>query len=209
MLVAQEVPDGSLVVDCYQPLNLAACLQLAALGMRACLRYIDNLTAREAEWITEDAKMGLLFVRSCRAGGWLPTAIMGTSDGQQIAHAIAVLGCPKGVSGIIDHEGPGGSVVDEALYLNAAYEALAGYCLPAVYVGAGTRLTADQLWHSLKMTRYMKSGSNVPDVAVRGYCVVQEPPLDRELPGLPNRKFDVSRANADRLGGRLVMAVAA
>jgi hypothetical protein len=208
MLVAQEVPDGAMVVDCYQPLDLGSCLQLAAIGAKACLRYTDSTTQREVEWITEDAHMGILFVRTCRKGGWLPTAIMGTSDGQQIARAVATFGCPKGITGIVDHEGPGGTAQDEILYLNAAYDALVSYCLPCVYVGAGTRLTSFQLRHSLKMTRYMKSGSNVPDVDDRGYCMVQEAPLDRELPGLPGRKFDVSHAKADRLGGRLVMAVA-
>ena len=31
-LIAAEVPDGSLLVDCFQALDLPSCLQLAALG---------------------------------------------------------------------------------------------------------------------------------------------------------------------------------
>jgi hypothetical protein len=207
MLVAQEVPDGALVVDCFQPLDLASCLQLAALGMKACLRYTDSLTSREIEWITEDAHMGLMLVKACRKGGWVPTPLAGTSDGHAISHAAARLGLPKGVSAWIDLEGSGGTADSEAVYANAAFAEM-GYALGGIYVGAGCHMDAFALYHDLTCSRYWKSGSNVPTPADRGFCLVQEPPLDRELPGLPGRLFDVSRATADAKGGRAVMAAA-
>ncbi len=207
MLVAQETPDGSLVVDCYQPLDLAACLQLAALGMKGVARYIDNLTSREIEWIVDHGHMGLMLVKACRKGGWVPTPLEGTADGQAIAHAAAVLGFPRGVSAWIDLEGSGGTAESEAAYANTAFAEM-GYTLGGIYVGAGCHLDGFALYHDLTCSRYWKSGSNVPTPVERGFCLVQESPLDRELPGLPGRRFDVSRANADRLGGRLVMAVA-
>jgi hypothetical protein len=48
----------------------------------------------------------------------------------------------------------------------------AGY-LPGLYVGANCRLTGEQLYHDLKISCYWKSGSNVPSIPVRGYCMVQ------------------------------------
>jgi hypothetical protein len=208
MLIASPVPDGSLLVDTYEPLDLASCLQLSALGYHGCIRYIDNLTPQEVDWITLDGKMGLMLIRSCRRAGWIGTAMMGTSDGQQIAHAAAVLGLPKGVSGFIDDEGAGGNDSDELSYLNAASESLSSYCLAGLYVGEGTHLSSAQLYHDLKFTRYFRSASDVPWVEVRGYCLVQEPPLDRTLSGLPDRTFDVSKASADALGGQLSWAIA-
>jgi hypothetical protein len=206
MLIASPVPDRALIIDCYQPLDVASCLQLAALGYHSCIRYVDNLTPQEVDWIT-DAKMGLMLIRTCRRGGWIPTALSGTSDGQSIAHASAVLGLPKGVTGIIDDEGPGGADTDEIAYCNAAYEALATYCSPELYVGAGTHLSSAQLYHDLRFTGYFHSGSVVPWVEVRGYNLIQDPPLNRELPGLPGRVFDVSQAQADALGSRCVCAI--
>jgi hypothetical protein len=209
MLIAQDVPDGSQIADCYQPLDLPSCLQLSALGFGGVVRYIDNLTLREIEWITDHGKLGLMLIRTCRKEGWKPTRLEGVADGQSIAAASSRLGLPKGVSAWIDDEGPGGVAEDEIAYLNAAYDELVRYCLPGIYVGAGTHLSSNELYHRLKMTRYWHSGSFVPDVETRSYCIRQEPPLNRVLPGMPERLFDVSTAKADNLSGRCVWAVAA
>lgn len=209
MLVAQQVPVGARILDCYQPLDLPSCLQASALGFTGAVRYIDNLTLREIEWITDHGRMGLMLVRTCRAGGWFPTSLAGIADGQSIASAASRFGLPKGISCWIDDEEPGGTAADEIAYLNSAFRELAGYCLPGIYVGAGTHLDADQLYRSLICTRYWHSGSQVPDVATRGYCMHQTPPLNRVLEGMPERLFDVSVANGDSLNGRAVWAIAA
>lgn len=209
MLIAQDVPPGTRVLDTYQPMDLASCLQASALGYGAMVRYIDNLTLREVEWITIDGKMGLMLIRTCRKAGWMPTQLIGTADGQSIAAAAARLGLPKGVSGFLDDEEPGGTAEDEIAYLNAGTDAINTYCLAGGYIGSDTRMSSDQLYHRLRMTRYWKAGSNEPPVAIRGYAMYQEPPLNRILAGMPERLFDVSVANGDALGGRCVMAVAA
>jgi hypothetical protein len=206
-LIAAEVPDGALLVDCFQALDLPSCLQLSALGYKGVVRYVDNLTAREVEWIAEDAHMGLMLVKTCRRGGWTPTVLEGTADGQALSHAAAVLGLPKGVSAWIDLEGSDGTADAEAAYCNAAFAEMS-YCLAGIYVGAGCHMDAFDLYHNLTCSRYWKSGSNVPTPADRGYCLKQVPPLDRVLEGLPGRVFDVDIAWADAKSGRATWAIA-
>jgi hypothetical protein len=59
-------------------------------------------------------------------------------------------------------------------YCNAWFKEVesAGYTT-GVYVGANSILSADELYLSLKTTHYWKSGSDVPVIPHRGYCMVQ------------------------------------
>ena len=73
-------------------------------------------------------------------------------------------------------EGVSGSVgADTVLkYCNAWFRAVsdAGY-VPGIYVGANAGLTGDELYWQLRTKHYWKSGSGVPDIPQRGYCMVQ------------------------------------
>ena len=45
--------------------------------------------------------------------------------------------------------------------------------VPGLYVGSGDILDSEELGEDLVFTLFWQSGSDVPDVAVYGYCMVQ------------------------------------
>jgi hypothetical protein len=73
------------------------------------------------------------------------------------------------------------------------------------YVGAGNGLTGEQLYRRLSLARYWKSASTVPDVAVRGYCLIQTR-CQVDL-GIAGYLFDEDVVQSDRLGGLPMWAV--
>ncbi|HTD35752.1 MAG TPA: hypothetical protein VK665_19035, partial [Candidatus Elarobacter sp.] len=85
-------------------------------------------------------------------------------------------------------------------YANAWFDAVAahGY-VPGVYIGDRAGLSGQQLFEALKFQHYWKSGSDVPDVAKRGYQMVQT------IPGNPSSiggvSIDTNVTQTDRLGG--------
>lgn len=72
----------------------------------------------------------------------------------------------------------------------------AGYSA-GLYVGAGQPLSSDQLWNIVPISHYWRSASQVPDVAVRGYQVIQEA-VNQVIDGV---WVDYDRVTVDRLGG--------
>lgn len=74
-----------------------------------------------------------------------------------------------------------------------------------LYVGAGTPLTADQLYTDLITQHYWKSGSQVPMVATRGYQLVQTS-LNDVIAGV---RVDVDIVQPDALNGEAVFVAPA
>jgi hypothetical protein len=66
-----------------------------------------------------------------------------------------------------------------------------------IYVGAGQPLGSDELWNIVPVSHYWRSASQVPDVAVRGYQLVQER-VNQMTYGV---WVDYDRVERDRLGG--------
>jgi hypothetical protein len=107
--------------------------------------------------------------------GHRPTRSGVEYGGNAAAHARAV-GLPEKSSVWLDLEGIAAGTPANAIisYCNAWFKEVetAGYTT-GVYVGANSILSADELYLSLKTTHYWKSGSDVPDIPHRGYCMVQ------------------------------------
>jgi hypothetical protein len=107
---------------------------------------------------------------------WIPSDRLGVEYGGTAAAHAKAIGLPEKSSVWLDLEGiaagtPANAVVS---YCNAWFKEVesAGYTT-GVYVGANSILSGDELYFSPKTTHYWKSGSDVPDIPHRGYCMVQ------------------------------------
>lgn len=182
--------------------------QLRASGFRFCVRYVSlgapepgDLSHEEALAIL-DAGLALMAVQHVRSAGWTPTGSLGSIYGAAAATNVRTLGFPAGVNVWCDLEGVASTVGAEAVidYSNAWYDAVSasGY-VPGLYVGAAAVLTGEQLYYDLKFQHYWKSASSVPNVAVRGYQLIQAGP-DTTADGI---EIDTAATQTDRSGGQV------
>jgi hypothetical protein len=174
-------------------------------GFRFAIRYLtrdatqstDDLTAAEAEDILK-AGLALMAVQHAAPAGWVPTAAMGQEYGRYAVTNARMVGFPKGVCLWLDLEGilPGTAAGDVSAYCDAWYGVVssAGY-VPGLYVGADAILSGEQLY-VLKFQYYWQSGSTVPSIPVRGYCMVQCSSEDI----LNEVTYDKDVVQADQLG---------
>ena len=206
---AVAAAPGLLGFDTNEVVTAANAAAFFSQGYRFCVRYVSrvaqqgssDLTAAEALVIL-DAGLALLTVQHVRAEGWAPTPDLGASDGVHAAYHAFTLGFPPGVNVWCDLEGvatgtPSQQVID---YCNSWYSAVAaaGY-LPGLYVGANAILNGQALFESLRFSHYWKSLSTVPDVAVRGYQMIQS--NEQTLNGID---IDQNRTQTDLRGGTVV-----
>lgn len=178
-------------------------------GYRFAIRYISRAPAQGAGDLSASEAAGILGaglalapVQHVRAEGWAPTAELGAADGVHAAYHTHALGFPAGITVWCDLEGVAdGTAAEEVIaYSNAWYDAAAaaGY-VPGLYVGANAILSGQALHDSLKFTHYWKSLSVVPEVAVRGYQMVQG--NEHTANGI---SIDDDRTQNDLLGGAVV-----
>lgn len=192
--------------DTDTALDEAAAAALAAAGYTFCLRYVSlgpalepgDLDAGEAGRIRA-AGLALMPVQHGPAPGWWPSASSGASHGANAAsHALAA-GVPPGVNLWLDLEAvaAGAATSDIVGYCSAWYNAVVngGYA-PGLYVGANCGLDGQQLWQ-LPFEHYWKSMSKVPDIAQRGYQMVQA--ATTTVAGIA---IDPDSAGTDALGGQ-------
>jgi glycoside hydrolase-like protein len=169
--------------DCDAVLSADLARQFFSQGYKFCLRYLSraqaaqNLTVQEATGILNSG-LALMAVQHARAPGWSPDASLGQQDGQEAATNAKAIGFPSGVCLWCDLEGVNASAQarDVIDYARAWYQAVhaAGYS-PALYVGAGTLLSGQQLF-DLPFQHYWRSSSHVPDIPKRGYQLLQFSP---------------------------------
>jgi len=202
-LHVQPATPGVKGVDTVSRITHAQALALYGAGYRFAVRYLGHISSAEVIDITS-AKMALLFVAGySRKPGWTPTAAMGLQDGTQaIAHAqeLGAIGtsiyvdlegtdCPKGIA----HE-----KIDCLLYGNTVAHVIKQGKSPAgVYVGWGLPFTPFELYWAFAFTGYWKSCSQVPDVAVRGYQMIQHSPPNQRVCGVT---VDINTIQADHKG---------
>jgi hypothetical protein len=182
----KNATSGSRGFDTDSKLDLATAKKFQAQGYKYGIRYLslgssessDDLTTKEANDILKGG-LALMPVQHVRKSGWSPSGSLGTTDGKNAGKNAAGIGFPKGVNIWMDLEGvsPSASASSVIDYANKWYDAVssAGYT-PGVYVGANANLNGSQLYNDLKVQHYWKSGSSVPDVANRGYQMVQTLP---------------------------------
>lgn len=168
--------------DTCTPLSLEKAKEFKNAGYDFCIRYVSlsnnrtgDITTKEANNII-NAGLALGIVQHVRYPGWKPSASLGQSDAQMALNHLTQVGIPKGITVYVDLEGvaSGTSASDIIAYANTWHDVIeqAGY-IPGIYVGANSYLTGSQLYNSLKFQHYWKSLSIVPNVAVRGYEMVQ------------------------------------
>jgi hypothetical protein len=168
--------------DADTPLTELACAALVAAGMTFAIRYVGfsgqqatttDLTAVEVQTILS-AGLALMIVQHVRYAGWNPSATLGAADGGAAVQHARATGVATGTCLWCDLEGISGSADDTIAHANAWTSAVraAGYD-PGVYVGAGVPLMGAQWFQALTVQRYWKSLSQVPEVATRGYQMVQ------------------------------------
>lgn len=199
-------PQGALGFDCDFTLTSQDVSGYVSEGYKFCVRYISRSTPMEQEGdlTTSEANtilnggLALMAVQHVAASPWVPTQQLGTQYGNNAVSCAQEVGLPAGMNIWLDLEGinarvPAQDVID---YCNAWYApvAAAGYA-PGIYVGADCILTSDELYWDLDFTHYWRSGSNVPDVAVRGYQLFQRIP-----PG-GTSDIDQDATRTDNLGG--------
>lgn len=178
----QSAPTGLIGFDTDTKLNLAIAKLFRQSGYQFCLRYIsldaensDDLDEEEAQAIL-NAGLALMPVQHVRYAGWLPDAALGSQTGKNAADNAIHVGFPAGINVWLDLEGIDPNAAPDAVvaYCNSWYEAVAkvGY-VPGLYVGANSILDGQQLYANLKFQHYWHSLSIVPNVAVRGYQMIQ------------------------------------
>ncbi len=181
----QAAPSRARGFDTDAPLTAETAAAFVARGFQFAMRYLardaaesaapGDLSAAEATLILQ-AGLALMPVQHVAAAGWVPDAELGSQYGAHAAANARAVGFPDGVSVWLDLEGiRDGTAADEVVaYCNAWYDTVAGAgFLPGLYVGAGAVLDGTALYERLRFQRYWQSGSRVPDVAQRGYCMVQ------------------------------------
>jgi Domain of unknown function (DUF1906) len=219
----QKAPSGSKGFDTTEVLTLKKAKKFKADGYVFCARYISrfstdreisdgDLTRREANDIL-DAGLGLMAVQHVGLTGWQPTGSLGIANGNHAVNNAIFSGLPPGINIWLDLEdaltgvenaGLAGS--DVIRYCNNWFDRVssAGY-IPGIYVGFDAVLDSNQLFHSLKFEHYWKAPGNIPDIAVRGYQMIQP---DGEIDITVNDiNIDVNIVNADRLGGQALWLI--
>jgi hypothetical protein len=164
-MVIQPAPFPALGIDCVTVLDATSAAALKAAGMQFAIRYLGSVTASELEAIL-DAGLFFMPVTFSRGGGWVPTAAMGASDGQQDVQHLKALGIITGCTVWIDLEGVDpatpADVVSAWVNARAAVLKSAGFDV-GLYVGANCILSSEQLYALPTVDRYWKSLSKVPE----------------------------------------------
>lgn len=208
MRTVVAAPSGALGFDTDTKLTAKSAQAFVAAGYQFVVRYLTRGTSEYEGDLTEDetdlildSGLALMAVQHPSEPGWLPTEELGESWGQYAAGVARAVGLPAGVTIWLDLEevGPTSTSVEVEEFCNAWFAAVTvGGYRTGLYVGAGCGLDATRLYRGLSTQRYWKSGSDVPDVDQRGYCMVQEigdPPFS--LSGVTN---DVDTIQHDLFG---------
>ena len=207
----QSAPSGAKGFDTSDRLTPALAQRFKNDGFTFCLRYLSRLSTdrevRDGDLIREeagtilDAGLGLMAVQHVSPGRWTPTASMGVVYGNHAANNAIFAGLPPGINVWLDLESLNVDtpVRDVIAYCNNWFRQVSsvGY-VPGIYIGFDSLLTGDQLFHALDFRHYWKSPSRVPEVAVRGYQMLQ-PEIDKTVHGI---NIDINHTQTDHLGGQ-------
>ncbi len=181
--------------------------RLRGVGFDFAIRYLSrttpqntgDLSASEVQAIL-DSGLAVMAVQHVQKAGWTPSLRRGTAYGAAAAANAVECGLLPGMCLWLDLEGvgPWAAASPTIAYCNAWSTAVAaeGF-VPGLYVGANQPLSADQLYRALIVEHYWKSASDVPEIAERGYQVIQS------LTPNPVSGFGIDRNTvvADNFGG--------
>ena len=177
MLAVKALPSARSLgfgVDTLATLTGPMASALSAQGVVFRAGYIDHVTPAE---LAAQLAAGVMFS---------PVTYALEFDGAHTVARLQALGIPRGVTVWLDLESVPASLGHAELVakINAWARAViaAGY-EPGLYVGAGCLLNSAELY-ALAVVRYWHSGSEVPAVDVRGYCMRQLRPLEVLVAGV-------------------------
>jgi len=172
-------------IDTVQALNTAACRWLVQHHFDFVVRYLHGRYAATTDELERILCSGLacMLVTPSRRPGWVPSGALGDEDGHVALEALETLSIPSGATVWLDLEGIAHPPGETFRWADAWSRVIAGEGYQAgLYVGANPgSLDSDDLWRLPHITRYWRSGSRVPEPAVRGFCMAQLRPLDVEL----------------------------
>ncbi len=179
----QSAPNGSVGFDTDTALTADTAAAFVAQGFQFAVRYLSrhptesagDLTTSEAQTIL-DSGLALMAVQHVAGEGWTPTQPLGQQNGQYAVQNAQAVGLPTGMQIWLDLEGVNATdtAANVEQYCNAWFAAVssAGY-VPGLYVGANCGLTGQELYQNLTVQYYWQSGSTVPAIPTRGYCMLQ------------------------------------
>lgn len=199
-MIVQAATPGTRGVDCITTLNATSCARLKLAGIGYVVRYLGALGPQERDAIL-GAGLALLVVGYSRKPGWAPTGALGAQDGATAVLHATQASLPTGMHLFCDLEGPASSTTaaDCIAYVNAWTSAVKGAGYRAgLYVGYGLPLTSIQLYEDLDVDCYWHSCSQCPDVARRGYAMIQNAHANQVVAGV---QVDVDEVQTDKLGG--------
>lgn len=182
--VVEPAKAGAHGFDASTTISRAKAIALKQAGFAFAIRYLTRKAAPPPGDLSKaevaailDAGLALMAVQHVESvTSWVPTPAKGIEYGANAAAHAKAVNLPAGTAVFVDLEGVSPAVppADIIAYCNNwhAQVQAAGYA-PGIYVGANCGLSSDQLYHQLKMKYYWKSGSHVPPIPYRGYCMVQ------------------------------------
>jgi hypothetical protein len=207
---APTTPARIVGFDTIAKLDGATATRLVSAGLAFGIRYVglgdpgrSDLDVTELNALT-DAGLGIMAVQYARTKGW--SNATGRADGQAAARNALAAGVLAEATLWCDLEGRLPSAELAIAYAADWYAAVtnAGIQDPGLYIGAGVPLTSEQLFHDLPFRRYWRSFSQVPNVDVRGYQMLQLFPDDVTVAGV---RIDLDVVQSDYLQNRPVWVV--
>jgi hypothetical protein len=192
--------------DTIEIISAAAAKALAASGFSFAVRYAETITRGELEALT-GAGLGVMLAGYARVRDW--SADTGRADGARVASKALAAGFPVAATLWCDQEGGVPDQPTAVAYATAWWRGAtgAGSEDPGLYVGDGAGFDSGLALHTLiPFRRYWRSMSQVPNVAGRGYQVLQLYPPDQMVAGV---RVDLDIIQSDYQGGLPVLCVAA
>lgn len=180
---ARTVSAGVEGIDRDSPITFAEAKEFKK-NYSFAIRYVPNssssasgdLTTDEAEQILNGG-LGLMVVQHVRKSGWVPSATLGTHDGNLCVSKCKSIRISANVSVWCDLEGVPSSASKQGIidYCNNWDKIVtkAGY-RAGLYVGVPCGLTSSELYHDLSFSNYWKSlSASAPGVDHTGYQMIQ------------------------------------
>ncbi len=203
----KKAASGLKGFDRVIPLNYQSAKEKFREGYHFCLRYISREKEREGDLDSQEvndilnAGLALMPVQHPRTAGWKATLEEGVTWGRNAASHCKTIGIHAGTNVWLDLEGVSEDSTQQEIdaYCNAWHkEVKAGGFKPGLYVGAGSRLSGDNLYYRLEFKHYWKSESTVPDIANRGYQLIQHS---------YTQDLDLDYTQTDRKGGNVYWTI--
>lgn len=193
---------GARGFDCDVALTAADARAFAEAGFSFAGRYLSrtatpDLTAAEARQIL-GAGLALIAIQHVAGKPWVPDSALGADYGVHAVRNARSAGLPNGINLWLDLENvaPHTSATAVSDYCNSWFTtvAAAGY-VPGLYVGANCILNTSEI-EALPFRYFWQSGSVVPPLPRRGYCIVQT----RQPQKLGDVHYDLDTIHTDLLG---------